>query len=67
MVGCSILPSGPTPHHMKDDANNLERTRLIDGLFNEVTVWGHDVAPSEKENAVVLCRDLVDLAKAIHS
>ncbi|GMH66859.1 hypothetical protein TrRE_jg13611 [Triparma retinervis] len=38
----------------------------VGSTFKEVTIWGHDFAPSERENAIQLSVDWYELAAAIH-
>ena len=47
--------------------DGVDRVMLVDGTFKEVYVWGHDFAPSERENAVRLVSEVCELAAAVHS
>jgi hypothetical protein len=50
----------------KGEESGCSSVVQVDATFREVTVWGHDFAPSERDNAVTLSMEWAETARAVH-
>jgi hypothetical protein len=64
-IGVTLAPVSALPHHLQKSSD--ETTCIgIDGQFTEMTVWGHDFAPTLSGNVVTIAEEWIELARAIH-
>ena len=50
----------------KGEESGCSSVVAVDATFKEITVWGHDFAPSERDNAVALSIEWAETARAVH-
>ena len=64
----TTLPPSPLDSVLRSRAqeSGCKDAVTVDATFKDVTVWGHDFAPSDRDNAVVLSIEWAEMARAVH-
>ncbi|GMI33745.1 hypothetical protein TrCOL_g11847 [Triparma columacea] len=66
ITGCELIPIDASAMPEEGREENTGPYLAVSSTFREATIWGHDFAPSEKENGVQLSLDWYELASTIH-